>query len=107
VHVALVGRGDVQGERAEQRPACLLEDGGAPAHVQPVPAVLHAHVRGEHPGLPGRPLQLDPDGVVADHPGVLLLDRDDDVAHERGGALRELQDDGFRAEIDGHGASCG
>ena len=40
VHVALVGRGDVQGERAEQRPARLLEDDGPAAHVEPVPAVL-------------------------------------------------------------------
>jgi hypothetical protein len=40
--------------------------------------------------------------LVTHHPGVPLLDRDDDVTHEPGGALRQLGHGRVGGEIDGH-----
>jgi hypothetical protein len=102
-HVALVGRGAVQRERAEQGVAGLLEDHGLPAHVEPEAAELAGDVRGEDARLARRGLerlaQLLRRAVARG--AVLLLERHDDVAHE--GARAGLEVFELGREVQGHG----
>ncbi len=104
VHVALVGGGDVQCQRAEQRVARRLEDGCASAHVQAVPAELRRHVRGEEPRVLRRLLQPRPHRVTAarGHACERLLLGDDDAAHELGSVSGEFTDHRVMAKINGH-----
>ena len=94
VHVALVGGGDVEGERAEQRPARLLEDDGPSAHVEALPAVLRCDVRREDAGVAGVLLQPGAQLLPAggDHATEPLLLGDDDSADERRGPCGQLVD---------------
>ena len=102
VHVALVGRRDVEGERAEQRPARLLEDHGPAAHVQAVSAVLLGDVRREHPGLARRLLETQAQllAAVARDAAEPLLLGGDDRAHEVGGARGQVGDGRVGGQLD-------
>ena len=58
VHVALVGRGAVEGLRAQQAVAGLLEHDTATAHVEPQPTEIARDLRSEEAGLLCEPLQV-------------------------------------------------
>ncbi|MCO5588369.1 hypothetical protein L7F22_042324 [Adiantum nelumboides] len=107
VDVALVGRGDVQRDRAEQRVPGLGEHRGAAAHVQAVPAELGGGVRGEHPRGAGRVLQPDPLPVRGQDAAVGLLDRDHHLPDEAGRPLREVLHVRVLGEVDRHVSSIG
>ena len=84
MHVALVRRGAVQGERPEQRVAGRLEDDGLTPNVQSAAAPLLRHVRRKQSGVAGLLLQRSAQIVrrVMHDAGHLLLHRDNDVADE-------------------------
>ena len=91
VHVALVGRGAVERDRAEQAAPRLLEDDGHLAHAEPQPAPLprdmrRVEARGARPG-PQRVEPVPRQPVVFVHVGLL---RDHLVADEGGGALAQV-----------------
>ena len=102
VHVALVGSGDVERERAEQRPARLLEDHGAAAHVEPVPAVLLGDVRREDAGVARGLLQVGAQLLATGghHAREPLLLGCDDGADERRGPRRQLGDVRVGGQVD-------
>ena len=107
MHVALVGSGDVEGERAEQRPARLLEHHGAAAHVEPLPAVLHRDVWREDAGLAGGLLEVGAQLLAAGghHAREPLLLGSDDGADERRGPGRQLGDVRVGGQVDRHQGS--
>ncbi len=104
MHVALVGSGDVQRQRAEQRVARRLEHGRPAAHVQAVPAIQRRYVRGEDPRILGCLLEPCAHRVAAargNAPEALLLGHDDGP-HKFGGTPGEIADHRAVIKINGH-----
>jgi hypothetical protein len=104
VHVALVGRGNVERERAEQGVPGGLEDRRPSGHRQAVTTQLASDVRSEHARVARRGLQLATALVadLVDDSRHLVLDGEDDVGDERRGASGEVGDGLVLVEGDGH-----
>ena len=105
VHVALVGRRDIQCGRAEQRVAAGFEHRRAVDHVQAGSAVLDGCVWGEHAGVAGGLLEVDAQFVAAgrgDIAAVRVLDRQHRALDERRATRDEILDLGRVGKVECH-----
>jgi hypothetical protein len=105
VHIALVRRRTVEGERPEQRVPRRLENHGLPAQILSEPAPLLADVRGEHSRRLGGLLQPTPQRLRpgVDVPVARLLFRQHHALYELGGSPGNVGDPLVDLEPNGHG----
>ena len=89
VHVPLVGRGAVGGQRAQRAVSGLLQQQGRGREVGPAPAELRGRLRSQHPRRPRRVLQPDPQRVINAGDERLLLQRNHRAGDEIANPLPE------------------
>ena len=94
MHVALVGRGAVQGQRAQEAVAGLLEDDALLEHAEPEAAELLRDLRGEQTRVSGLLLQTAAQLLRRVIQPQLRFCGDHDLAHEGAHALAQLGERG-------------
>ncbi len=104
--VAVVRSGGAHRNRTDQARTSGFQHAGLGAGVEAKATVGHRRQRAEDPRRPGGRLQLHPEHIVHVTPGNhdLPLDREDVLADEDPGALRDIRRAGARGRHGIHGA---
>ena len=91
VHIALVGRGAVHGQRPQRAVARRLQEQGRGREIGPAATELRGCLRSEHACRPRAVLQPDPERVIDAGDEGVLLQRDDHTGDEAADLLPEAR----------------